>query len=145
MDVSLDHHAPPRAEDHDSGAMERRLFSIMCWTVALTTLASLAFAPWRVTTGLALGGALALLNHHWLRTSIRAAFTSASITGLRPKLSVARFILRYFVVTASIIAAYEFGIVSIVATLVGLSAFVVAGVAEGFIQTFLIFVHREEN
>ncbi|MFL6229501.1 MAG: ATP synthase subunit I [Pyrinomonadaceae bacterium] len=145
MDVPLDHHAPVCAEDDDSGAMSRRLFRVMCCAVAVSVAASAAFAPWRVTTGLALGGALALLNHHWLRTSVRAAFASASLTGLRPKLSAARFVLRYFVVTASVIAAYEFGVVSIVATLVGLSAFVVAGVVEGFFQTYLIFVHREEN
>jgi hypothetical protein len=111
----------------------------------LAVLLSAPFAPWRVTTGLALGGALALLNHHWLRTSVRAAFTSATLTGLRPRLGVARFVLRYFVVVASVSAAYEFGFVSIVATLVGLSAFVVAGVAEGFVQTYLIFAHREES
>jgi hypothetical protein len=143
MDVSLDH--ATRAHDDGSDAIETRLFRVMCWTVALAALASAAFEPWRVTTGLALGGALALLNHHWLRASVRAAFTSATITGARPKLSVARFVLRYFVVTASVFAAYELGIVSLVATLVGLSAFVVAGIVEGFIQTFLIFVHREEN
>ena len=145
MDVSVDHHAPVCPEDDDSVAMERRLFSVMCVTVAVATLASLTFAPWRVTTGLALGGALALLNHHWLRTSVHTAFSSVSVTGLRPKLSIARFILRYFVVFAAVVAAYEFGLVSLVATLVGLSAFVVAGITEGFIQTFLIFVHREEN
>ncbi len=125
--------------------MTQRLFRLMCWTVALTTLASLFVAPWRVTTGLLLGGALALLNHHWLRTSVRAAFSGVALTGLRPKLSVARFALRYFVVTTAIIAAYELELVSIVATLVGLSAFVVAALGEAFMQTCLTFTQREEK
>jgi hypothetical protein len=143
MSENLDQQA--RVCGDEPGAMERRLFRVMCWAVALGVLLSAPFAPWRVTTGLALGGALALLNHHWLRASVRAAFTSATLTGLRPRLGVARFVLRYFVVVASVFAAYEFGVVSLVATLVGLSAFVVAGVAEGFVQTYLIFAHREES
>jgi hypothetical protein len=143
MSANLDQEA--RVRDDEPGAMERRLFRVMRWAVAAAVLLSAPFAPWRVTTGLALGGALALLNHHWLRTSVRAAFTSATLTGVRPRLNVARFILRYFVVVTSVFAAYEFGIVSIVATLVGLSAFVVAGIVEGFVQTYLIFAHREES
>ena len=129
----------------ESVAMERRLFRVMCWTVALSALVSAPLAPWRVTTGLLLGGALALLNHHWLRSSVRAAFSSAATTGLRPKLSIARFVLRYFVVAACVIAAYELDLISIVATLAGLSAFVVAALIEGFIQTFLTFRQREGN
>jgi hypothetical protein len=143
MDVSLDHKAPERADSPD--AMETRLFRVMCWTVASAVLLSATFEPWRVTAGLALGGALALLNHHWLRASVHTVFTNATLAGVRPKLSMARFVLRYFVVAASVFAAYQLGIVSLVATLVGLSAFVVAGVVEGFIQTFLIIAHREEN
>ena len=129
----------------ETTGMERRLFRVMGWAVTLAVLASAVIAPWRVTTGLLLGGALALLNHHWLRTSVRAAFSNAATTGLRPKLSIARFILRYFVVAAAIIAAYELDLVSIVATLAGLSAFVVAALVEGFIQTFLTFRQREGN
>ena len=135
--------ARPRAEEPD--AMGERLFRTMCWAVALAVSVSAAFEPWRVTTGLALGGALALLNHHWLRTSVRAAFSGAASRGLRPRLGVARFVLRYLVVVAAVASAYTLGVVSIVATLVGLCAFVVAGLVEGFYQTFSIFIHREES
>lgn len=124
--------------------MERRLFRIMCWTTLLLTLASAPVAQWRVTTGLGLGGALALLNHHWLRASIRTAFSGAT-TGVRPQVSVARFILRYFVVVSLIVAASQLEIISVVATLVGLSVFAFAALLEGFVQTFLTFVQREEN
>ena len=136
MEVSLQREA--RAAD-EAEAVERRLFRIMCGAVALAVLASAGFAPWRVTTGLLLGGALALVNHHWLRASIRTAFSGAATVGLRPKLSIARFVLRYFVVAAAVYFAYTFDLVSIVATLVGLSAFVVAALVEAFMQTILTF------
>jgi ATP synthase I chain len=143
MHVSL--HVEAQAEAGEATAMERRLFRVMCWAVALAVLAAAPFAPWRVTTGLLLGGVLALLNHHWLRTSIRAAFATATATGVRPHLSIARFVLRYFIIAAAIYAAYELNLVSLVATLVGLSAFVVAALGEGFIQTFLTVTQREDN
>lgn len=125
--------------------MGERLFRTMCWAVGLTVAASAALGPWRVTAGLALGGALSLLNHRWLCQSVRAAFSGAASKGLRPRLGVARFVLRYFVVVAAVSAAYTLGLVSIVATLVGLCAFVVAGLVEGFYQTFSIIIHREES
>jgi hypothetical protein len=124
--------------------MGRRLFRTTCWAALLLTLASVPVAQWRVTAGLALGGALALLNHHWLRASIRAAFSGAT-EGVRPKVSVARFVLRYFVVVAAVVAANELELISVVAALVGLSVFAFAALLEGFVQTFLTFVHREEN
>lgn len=125
--------------------MGKRLFRTMCRAVALGVGASAVFEPWRVTAGLALGGALALVNHHWMSASIQTAFSNATLKGVRPKLGAARFFLRYFVVAAAVFAAYELGVVSIVATLVGLSAFVVAGLVEGFYQTFSTIVHREES
>lgn len=141
MQASL--HGEARADEAE--AVERRLFRVMCGTVVLAVLVSGAFAPWRVTTGLLLGGMLAIVNHHWLRASIRTAYSGAPLTGLRPKLSIARFILRYFVVAASVYVAYQFDLVSIVATLIGLSAFVVAALIEAFIQTVLTFTQREDT
>jgi hypothetical protein len=135
----------PQADAVEADAMERRLFRVMAGAVASAVAVSALLAPWRVTTGLLLGGALALLNHHWLRASVRTAFTGATLSGVRPKLSVARFVLRYFVVTAAVAAAYVLDLVSIVATLAGLSAFVVAALVEAFRQTLLTFRQREDN
>ncbi len=129
----------------ESDAIERRLFRVMCLTVALAVLASAFVAQWRVTTGLLLGGLLALVNYHWLSASVRTVFSGAATNGLRPKLGVIRFVLRYVVVVAAVYVAYELDVVSIVATLVGLSVFVVAALVEAFIQTFLTFTQREEN
>ncbi len=128
----------------DPSAMERRIFRVMCWTVALAFGLSALLAPWRVTTGLLLGGALALFNHHWLRTSVAAVFEQAP-AGTKPKWTAARYILRYFVIAALVVVAYKFDLVSLAATLAGLCAFVAAALVEGGRQLYLAIVHREET
>jgi hypothetical protein len=124
--------------------MQRRLFQVMCWAVAVGVIISLPIAPWRVTTGLLLGGVLSLFNHHWLRTSLAAVFSTAE-SGRRVKIGAARYVLRYFAIAAIISIAYAFDLVSIVATLLGLCSFVVAAMVEAFIQIYFALLNREEN
>lgn len=128
----------------DPVAMEHRLFRTMCWAVALSIVVSLPLAPWRVTTGLLLGGVLSLFNHHWLRTSLSAVFGQAE-SGRRVKINAARYVLRYFVIAAVVALAYMLNLVSIVATLSGLCSFVVAALAEAFMQIYFAIVNREET
>jgi hypothetical protein len=128
----------------DPAAMERRLFRTMLWTVALAVVVSAPLAPWRVTTGLLLGGVLSLFNHHWLRTSLAAVFSTAQ-SGQRVKINAARYVLRYFVIAAVVAAAYALNLVSLVATLVGLCSFVVAAMIEAFMQIYFTIAHREET
>lgn len=128
----------------DPAAMQRRLFRVMCWAVALSVVISLPLAPWRVATGLLLGGVLSLFNHHWLRTSLAAVFSTAG-SGRRVKINAARYVLRYFVIAAIVSVAYALDLVSIVATLVGLCSFVVAVMIEAFIQIYFALLNREEN
>jgi len=128
----------------DPAAMERRLVRGMRVSVALAVAISLPLAPWRVTAGLALGGALSLLNHHWLRSSLAAVFSTAG-SGRRVKFSAARYVLRYFVIAAVVAAAYSFNLVSIVATLAGLCSFVPAAMMEAFAQIYFAIVNREET
>ena len=105
---------------------------------------SALLAPWRVTTGLALGGALALFNQHWLRSSVEAVFEGASATR-PPRLGAARYILRYFVVAAVVYAAAASGLASLAATLAGMCAVVAGLLAEGFRQLYFAIVRREET
>lgn len=126
----------------DGATMERRLFRGMCVVVVIAVAASAPLAPWRVTTGLLLGGILSLVNHRWLRTSIAAAFGN---TPGRPRIMVARFLLRYFVAAALVAAAHLLGVASLTAALAGLCSFAVAALVEGFMQTYFAIVHREEN
>ena len=131
------------AENSDAEAMERRLFLSMQLTVVLAVVISAAFAPWRVMTGLLLGGALSLLNHYWLRASIAAAFGSAA-AGTRPRIRMASYVLRYFVIAGAVGLAYWLDAVSLVATLLGLCSFVVALLLEATRQIYLAIAYREE-
>jgi hypothetical protein len=102
-------------------------------------------APWRVTTGLMLGGVLAFFNHHWLRTSLSAVFAPAVQAGRRPKLTSARYVLRYFIITAVVASAYMLDLVAIAATLAGMCAFAAAVMIEAFTQLYFAIRYREEN
>lgn len=146
MSESADSGAPaaPVEAGEDPRAMERRIFRDMCVAVALAVSAGAVLAPWRVTTGLLLGGLLALLSHHWLRTSIEAVF-GRTPPGARPRLRAARYVLRYFVVGGAVAAAHWLNLVSLAATLAGLCAFVPAALAEGFRQLYFAISRREET
>ncbi|HEV2799445.1 MAG TPA: ATP synthase subunit I [Pyrinomonadaceae bacterium] len=134
------------AGSEDASAMAERLFRVMTWTVGAAVLLSAFFMHWRVTTGLFIGGALSLLNHHWMRSAVAAAFAlSAAEAGARPKLKVVRFITRYFIVAAMVAAANWLDIASLTAMLVGLCSFVVAALVEGFMQAYFVIIHREET
>jgi len=124
--------------------VEGRVFRTMAFATAFAAIASMLFAPWRITTGLLLGGVLSLLNHHWLTTSTAAAF-SVLVHGARPRLSLVQYILRYVVVAAVVFAAYKLNAVSLTATLVGLSSFVAALFVEAFREFYFAFIHREET
>ena len=134
----------PEAASEDASAMGRRLFRAMTGAVVVAVVASAAVMPWRVTTGLFIGGALSLLNHHWMRTAISAAFAAASDAQAKPKLRIVRFITRYFIVAAAVFVAHQLDIASLTAMLVGLCSFVVAAMIEGFRQTYFVIIHREE-
>jgi hypothetical protein len=120
-----------------------RLFLTMATVVSISTFAGFLFAPWRVATGLLLGGLLSLLNLHWMSNSIGAALRVAS-TGRRPHIKITQFVLRYFVVAAVIYAAYELKLVSLPAAIVGLCSFVAALFVEAFREFYLSIAHREE-
>jgi ATP synthase I subunit len=123
------------------GVLEDRIFRAMIAIVSLAVIAGAILAPWRVTAGLLLGGALSILNYHWLRSSIAAVLSNA--TEKRPRLKFWRYIVRYFVVGAIVFAAYGLGIVSLPATIIGLSAFVPALFVEAFRQVYFSIIHRE--
>jgi hypothetical protein len=130
--------------EEDPSAMERRIFRGMCVAVALAVLISAPLAPWRVTAGLLLGGALSLFNYHWLRTSVAAVFGAAP-EGARPKMKASRYVLRYFVLAVAVVVAHQLGLVSLAATLLGMCSFAAASLAEGFRQLYFAITRREET
>lgn len=128
----------------EGNGVEGRIFRTMAAAVALAVIVSVPFAAWRVTTGLLVGGLLSLLNYHWMRTSISAAFDHALSREAKPTIKMARYFLRYCVVAAIVFAAYKLNIVSLPATVAGLCSFVAALFVEAFREFYLAFIHREE-
>ena len=57
----------------------------------------------------------------------------------------ARYVLRYAVVAAVIVAAVKLNVVSLVATLAGMCAVAAALLAEGFRQLYFAVMRREES
>ena len=106
-------------------SINTRVFRTMAVTTALTVSVSAFIAPWRVTSGLLVGGLLALFSHNWLKNSAAAAI-HLSTTGGRPQLRLAQFVLRYVVIAAVVFSAYTFELISLPAVFIGMSSFVVA-------------------
>ncbi len=127
----------------DDGALEVRIFRAMVLSVAIAVIVSTFLAPWRMTTGLILGGALSLLNYHWLRTSVAAIFDVGPAQ--RPRVKVSRYILRYLVVGVTAFAAYKLHLGSLGAVFAGLCAFVPALFAEAFRHFYFAIIRREES
>ncbi|HEX8500455.1 MAG TPA: ATP synthase subunit I [Pyrinomonadaceae bacterium] len=125
-------------------AVERRILRDTLVAASAAVAVSAFLAPWRVTTGLALGGALALFNQHWLRTSVEAVFEGAT-AARPPRMRAARYVLRYAVVAAVVYAAAATGLAPLAATLAGMCAVVAGLLAEGFRQLYFAIVRREET
>jgi membrane-bound metal-dependent hydrolase YbcI (DUF457 family) len=121
----------------------RRIFRSMIVAVIVAVSASLLFAPWRISTGLLLGGLLSLVNHYWLTTSTTAAF-SALVDGQKPRLSLVQYVLRYAVIGSVVLLAYKFGFASVPALIAGLCSFVFALFVEAFREFYFAIIHREE-
>jgi hypothetical protein len=122
--------------------MTRRMLHLMALAVGVAVGASLPVATWRVTTGLLLGGMLSLLNFHWMRSSVGAAF-SVIAGGAKPQFGLSKYVLRYAIIAGVVYAAYAVNVVSLPATIIGLTSFVVALFAEALRESYLIFTHRE--
>jgi VanZ family protein len=120
------------------------MFRSMIAAVALAVIVSAIVAPWRVTTGLLLGGLLSLLNYRWLHGSV-AALLNVQESGAKPRMNLLKHALRYLVVGFAVFAAYEFKIISVPATIAGLCSFVVALFVEAFRQFYFAIIRREES
>lgn len=136
--------------DEDFGAVERRIHRGMYWTVAGGTIVCLFFNDWRVLTGFMLGGALSLLNYRWLHQATSAFRHAAqrspeeAKTAPPPVLNVVRFALRHLISVVALAVASYFNLISVVAALIGLCAFVVAAMFEAFRQVYQAIIFRED-
>ena len=124
-------------------ALDTRIFRAMAAATAIAVVVSTFIGPWRFTTGLLIGGVLALFSHRWLRNSSAAAIQLSIGGGVR-QIQLFQFLLRYLVVAAVIFAASELGLASLSAMIVGLSSFVLALFVEAFREFYFAIIRREE-
>jgi hypothetical protein len=115
----------------------------MAIATGLSVAVSAVAGPWRFTTGLLLGGLLALFNHRWLKNSATAAIR-LSTTGGTSHFSLAQFLLRYLVIAAAVYAMFTLDLVSLPAVLAGLCSFVVAMLVEASREFYFAIIEREE-
>ncbi len=129
--------------DPASNALNLRIFRSMLITTGLAVLVSAVIGPWRVTTGLLIGGLLALFSHRWLKSSAAAAI-QLSVGGATPRLRLAQFLLRYVVIAALIFSLVQLNLISLTATLAGMATFVVAIFVEALREFYFAIIQREE-
>ena len=125
-------------------SIHTRVFRTMALTTAFAVAVAAFVAPWRVTTGLLIGGLLALFSHNWLKNSAAAAI-HFSAAGGQPQLRLAQFVLRYVVVGAVIFSAYTLDLISLPAVFIGLSSFVVAMFAEALREFYFAIIEARGN
>jgi hypothetical protein len=128
----------------DAGALEARIARAMTISVVLAVVIAAIVAPWRVTAGLLLGGALSIFNYRWLHSSV-VAIVNLNARTSEGRAKSLRYLLRYFVVGAIVVAVYQLNLVSLAAALAGLCAFVPALFVEAFRQFYFVIINREES
>ena len=121
---------------------DARILRFMMAITAIGAVVSL-FLSWRISVGLVIGGALAILNHRWLQSSTAAAF-SVLIEGQKPRITLAKYIFRYLVIASVVLVVYELGVAPLPAIVAGLSSFVVAVFVEALRELYFAIMQREE-
>src|SRR5437763_4223347 len=144
MDEIVDSLTGDEVTSRDASALETLMLRTMIVTIIAVVAIAAAIAPWRITTGLLLGGELSILNYRWLYSSA-TAIINLNIGSPAPRAHSIRYVLRYAIVAAAVFAAYQLNIVSLAATIVGLCSFVPALMLEAFRQFYFIIIHREES
>jgi hypothetical protein len=129
--------------DSLDNAINRRIFRTMAIATGLSVVVSAVVGPWRVTTGLLLGGLLALFSHRWLIKSAGAAIHLATTDAVK-QLQLAQFLLRYLVIAGVVFATYTLDVVFLPAVLAGLGTFVIGLMVEAFREFYFAIIEREE-
>lgn len=144
MKQTADNRATSLFSRFRSGGIDGRILRSMAATTVLAIVATLPFVAWRTSVSLLLGGLLALVNYHWLSSSSAAAL-SVVAHGAKPRIGITQYVLRYAVIAAIIFITYKLDVITLPATIVGLSTFVAALFVEAFREAYLGITHREET
>ncbi len=138
----------------DDRGIERRFQRNAYVVIAAALIAGWSLAGWRMALGVALGGALCLFNIRWLGGSVRAILSKAAAaqSGRVPPFTASKFILRYFVIAAVIVAAFSTGYFHPLGISIGFASFVGGVMIEAAYQLGLFFrfsrageTHRENS
>lgn len=113
----------------------RRLLIEMAVIIAVGALLGFIFGGAGFGSGVLFGGVLAFLNYFWLKRSTAAVFEKAFLGGQGRFLTL-RFIGRYLALGLVVLAVHFSGFMPAVAVIVGLAAFALAVVVDGFISIF---------
>jgi hypothetical protein len=100
--------------------VERRVWGNILAVIIIGVAVSATAADFRFTSGLALGGALAILNYRWLQSSLRDVLGTGSVK--TPPGTILKFVVRWLVVAATGWAANKTGYFEAAGILVGLFA-----------------------
>ena len=126
------------SEDHDpltSEAATPRISHRGILTTMGILVAGLAFVGFAIGGvffgfGILFGGGLSYVNYLWLERSTRAIFDQTAVATIG--ILAARYILRYVAIGAVLLTIHLTGAFPVAAVIVGLSAFALAVVLQGF-------------
>lgn len=124
----------------DSNRVERRVWRNIFIVIFIAIIVAAAFSDLRMTLGVALGGALALLNYRWLQSSLRAILSVGSEKA--PPGARLKMVIRWIVVAAIAWAAHETGQFDAVGIIAGLLAPAVAVMIEAAYVTYRTLAQR---
>jgi hypothetical protein len=125
----------------DDSGIDQRFQRNTYAVIAAALIIAFIWSGWRMALGVALGGALSLLNKRWLTTSVRAVLSRAVVmqNGRVPPFTASKFILRYFVIALVAGAAILTGDFHPLGIGVGLAAFAGGVMIEAGYQLYLTF------
>jgi hypothetical protein len=130
--------------DQNLALTQRRLERNTWLALAAMMAIALVIGKLSVILGVALGGALGILNHRWLSSSLGGILTATSSDGAIPRGAAIKFVLRFVIIGGGIAAALWSRMVDLLAIVAGFSAFLVAVMIEAGYQIFLILTRRGE-
>lgn len=113
----------------------RRIILLTIFVIVFDSVIAFAIESLQFAFGIVLGGFLSLLNYYWIKWALKGDFNTVVKNG-KPSFLGVRHILRYFAFGFILIGVYLTQTVSIIALIVGLSAFACAVVIEGIIRIF---------
>ncbi len=133
----------PELPDEGPEAVAHRLRRNLPLAVLALIVLVYGVSGWRTALSVAIGGALALFNYRWLRTSL-AAMLDASVE--KPvSAQPFKFILRWFAIGAVVIFATRVAPGAVVGIIIGLFALPLAVFAEAAYQLYLAVATSDKN